>query len=124
MVMQLTVGERHESVVFEALMEQGSVKRVGPGRPRIRPKRIAGDKAYSSSQIRQYLRQRGIAITIPRKSNERRRGPFDPELYRQRNQIERAFNRLKQSRRVATRYEKHGSNYLAMVTIAAILMWL
>lgn len=81
MVMQLTVGERHESVVFEALMEQGSVKRVGPGRPRIRPKRIAGNKAYSSGKILQYLRQRGIAITIPRKSNERRRGPFDPELY-------------------------------------------
>ena len=122
--MLLTVGERHESVVLEALMEQGAVKRVGPGRPRIRPKRIAGDKAYSSAKIREYLRARWIAITIPRKSNERRRGPFDKEMYRQRNQVERAFNRLKQSRRVATRYEKHGSNYLAMVTIAAILMWL
>ena len=54
--MLLTVGERHESVVFEALMEQGAVKRVGPGRPRIHPKRIAGDKAYSSAKIREYLR--------------------------------------------------------------------
>ena len=122
--MLITVGERHEAVVFEELMEQGAVKRVGRGRPRIRPKRVAGDKGYSSGKIRKYLRRRGIGATIPRKSNERRRGPFNKEVYRQRNQVERAFNRLKQYRRVATRYEKHGSNYLAMVTIAAILMWL
>ena len=122
--MLITVGERHEAVVFEELMEQGAVKRVGRGRPRIRPKRVAGDKAYSSGKIRKYLRRRGIGATIPRKSNERRRGPFNKEVYRQRNQVERAFNRLKQYRRVATRYEKHGSNYLAMVTIAAILIWL
>ena len=122
--MLITVGERHEAVVFEELMEQGAVKRVGRGRPRIRPKRVAGDKGYSSGKIRKYLRRRGIGATIPRKSNERRRGPFNKEVYRQRNQVERAFNRLKQYRRVATRYEKHGSNYLAMVTIAAILLWL
>ena len=74
----LTVGERHEAVVFEQLMEQGAVKRASSGRPRIRPRRVVGDKGYSSSKIRLYLRQRGIRLTIPRKDNERRRGKFDP----------------------------------------------
>jgi transposase len=120
----LTVGERHETVVFEQLMEQGAVKRVGGGRPRLRPKRLSGDKGYSSNKIRAYLRRRGIRLTIPRKENERHRGKFDKSLYRQRNQVERCFNRLKQSRRIATRYEKKAENYLAMLTLASIMMWL
>lgn len=70
----LTVGERHEAVVFESLMTQGSVKRPGAGRPRLRPLRVVGDKGYSSGSIRRYLRRRGIRLTIPRKDNERRRG--------------------------------------------------
>lgn len=120
----LSVGERHEAVVFEQLMEQGAVKRDGAGRPRVRPKRVSGDKGYSSGKIRRYLRRRGIRITIPRKDNERRRGKFDKALYRQRNRVERCFNRLKQYRRIATRYEKKAVNYLAMLTIASIIMWL
>ncbi len=68
------MGERHEAVVFESLMRQGSVKRPGAGRPRLRPLRVVGDKGYSSGSIRRYLRRRGIRITIPRKDNERRRG--------------------------------------------------
>lgn len=105
-------------------MKQGSVKRADKGRPRLRPKRIAGDKAYSSQKIRRYLRRRGIRCTIPRKSNEHRGGKFDKALYRQRNWVERCFNRLKQYRRVATRYEKKAQNYLAMLTLASILLWL
>ena len=49
---------------------------------------------------------------------------FDPQQYRQRNWIERMFNRLKQFRRIATRYEKRADNYLAMLNLAAILLWL
>lgn len=120
----VTVGERHETVVFEQLMEQGAVKRSGAGRPRLRPKRVSGDKGYSSGQIRRYLRRRGIRITIPRKDNERHRGKFDKSLYRERNRVERCFNRLKQYRRIATRYEKKAENYLAMLTLASIMMWL
>ena len=105
-------------------MEQGSVKRVGPGRPRLRPIRIVGDKGYNSRIIRRYLRRRGIRLTIPRKSNERRRGKFDKSIYRQRNLVERCFNRLKQFRRIATRYEKNAENYLAMLTLASIFLWL
>ena len=63
-------------------------------------------------------------MTIPRKSNEHRGGPFDRAIYRTRNRIERLINRLKQFRRVATRYEKRAENYQAMLTIAAIKVWL
>ena len=120
----LTAGQRHEAVVFERLMEQGQVKRNGRGRPRVRPIRVVGDKGYSSGSNRRFLRRRGIRGTIPRRSNERRRGKFDRSIYRERNRVERTINRLKQFRRVATRYEKRAENYLAMLMIAAIFLWL
>lgn len=100
----LTVGERHEAVVEEQLMAQGAVKRAGAGRPRLRPRRVVGVMGYSSGNIRRYLRRRGIRLTIPRKANECRRGKLDKSIYRQRNLVERCFNRLKQFRRIATRY--------------------
>ncbi len=120
----LTVGERHETVVFEQLMEQGAVRRTAGGRPRLRPRRVVGDKGYSSGAIRRYLRRRGIRFTIPRKDNEKHRGKFDKSIYRTRNVVERCFNRLKQFRRIATRYEKNAENYLAMLTLASIQLWL
>jgi len=120
----LTPGQRHEATAFEALMEQGAVKRVGRGRPRRRPRRIVGDKGYSSGKIRRYARRRGINVTIPRKRNERRRGPFDRAAYRARNLVERLIGRCKQFRRLATRYEKRAENYRAMWVIAALLLWL
>jgi transposase len=120
----VTPGQRHEAVVFEPIMEQGAVKRAGRGRPRLRPARVVTDTGYSSRRNRRYLRRRGIRFTIPRRANERRRGPFDRQVYRGRNRVERTINRLKQFRRVATRYEKLAVNYQAMVTIAAILLWL
>lgn len=124
MTFWLTVGERHEAVVFEQLMQQGAVKRAGAGRPRLRPHRVVGDKGYSSRAMRRYLRRRGSRLTIARKVNERHRGKFDKSIYRQRNLVERCFNRLKQFRRIATRYEKKRENYLAMLTLASILLWL
>jgi transposase len=120
----LTPGQQHEATVFEQLMTGGVVKRPGGGRPRVRPKRVCGDKGYSSRKIRSYLRRRGIRYTIPRKRNERRTGPFDKVLYRLRNRVERAINRLKQFRRIATRYEKKAENYMAMLHIGSILLWL
>jgi transposase len=102
----LTVGQRHEAVMFAPLMEQGAVKQAGPGRPRIRPERVAGDKGYTGQPNREYLRRRGIGAVIPRRANESRQGTrFDREAYRERNRVERTLNRLKQYRRIATRYE-------------------
>jgi transposase len=71
------------------------------------------------------LRGKHIHAVIPRLSNEPRRGTrFDRAAYRERNQVERRINRLKQFRRVATRYEKLAATFTAFVTIAAILLWL
>lgn len=61
---------------------------------------------------------------MPRRADERRRGPFDRAVYRQRNRVERLINRLKQSRRLATRYEKRGINHHAMWLVGCILLWL
>jgi transposase len=124
MTFVLTAGQRHEATKLEVLMEQGAVKRVGRGRPKIRPKRILGDKGYSSRKIRRYLKRRGIGSTIPRRCDETRTGPFNRALYKERNFVERLMNRLKQFRRVATRYEKRAVNFLAMVTLASIMLWL
>ena len=123
MVVLITAGQRHEQIMFEALMETGAVKRATGGRPRVRPQRVAGDKGYSSRRIRRYLRRRRIGIVIARQKRERR-VRFDKAAYRQRNVVERLINRLKQFRRIATRYEKRAVNYLAMLTIAAIVLWL
>jgi transposase len=120
----LTGGERHEQTVFEMLMEPGAVRRVGRGRPRIRPQRLVGDKGYSTDKVRGYLRRRGIGVVIPYRADQPARSSFDRCTYRERNRIERLVNRLKQFRRVATRYEKRASNYLGMLTVAAIVLWL
>ena len=103
-------------------MEQGAIRQT-IGRPRIRPKRVVGDKGYTSANFRTYLRKRGIQSTIARRSNERRRGAFNKELYRHRNKVERLIGRIKEFRRIATRYEKRALNYAAMLTIAAIFLW-
>jgi transposase len=112
----LTGGERQEQIALERLLDQGAIHRPGRGRPRLRPLKVAGDKAYSSPTAR--------TPVIPTKSNARRNPRFDRAAYRQRNRIERLINRLKQSRRIATRYEKRAINYHAMVTIGMIKLWL
>ena len=124
MVFILSPGQRHDTVFFEPLMEAGAVNRPGPGRPKQRPDRVVGDKGYSSEDNRTYLRRRGIASTIPWRDNEQRTGPLDDAIYKLRNRVERLINRLKQYRRIATRYEKLAANYLAMLHIGSILLWL
>lgn len=119
----LQPGHRHESKVFEQVMEQGAVRRPN-GRFRRLPERVSGDKAYSNRRIRGYLRRKGVRVTTPRKADEHRRGPFDKQLYKLRARVEQLINRLKQFRRIATRYEKRAANYLGMVTLGAILLYL
>lgn len=120
----LTPGQRHEATQVAALLERGAVTRPR-GRPRIRPDRVVGDKGYTGRRIRGYLRRRGIGAVIPRRTTESRRGVrFDRAAYRERNRIERAINRLKQFRAVATRYDKLAAHYHALLTIACIRLWL
>jgi transposase len=118
----LTAGQDHEATVFEKAMDSVAVPTPN-GRLRRRPKRVAGDKAYSNKQIRAWLRRHGIAAVIARPKNQRRQR-FDKERYRQRNVVERLNGWLKERRRLATRYEKLAVNFLAMLKIAMCLWFL
>ena len=110
MTLVLTPGQAHEAPVFPQLLAQGAVRRPGRGRPRVRPIRVVGDKGYSSRAIRHACRRRGIRITIPRKANEGRSGPFDRTRYRLRHRVENLIARCKQFRSLATRYDKRGDS--------------
>ena len=120
MVAVLTGGERHEQIALGMLLDNGAIRRASRGRPRLRPRRPAGDKGYSSPTARSRLHRWHVRPVIPSKSNQRRQPCFDLDAYRQRNRIER----LKQFRRIATRYEKRSGNYLAMVMLGMVLLWL
>ncbi|MBL1093371.1 IS5 family transposase [Streptomyces sp. 9-7] len=130
----LTPGQRHDSICAQPLLERIRVPRLGMGRPRCRPDQVIADKAYSSRGFRTYLRKRGIAHTVPEKTDQRRhrhnrgrrggRPPgFDGQVYRQRNVVERCFNRLKGFRGIATRYDKTATSYEAAVSLASFLLW-
>jgi len=124
MTLVLTPGQAHEAPVFPQLLAQGAVKRPGRGRPRLRPGRVVGDKGYSSRAIRQHCRRRGMRITIPRKANEQRTGPFDRGLYRLRHRVENLISRCKQYRSLATRYDKRAESYRALWVIACTILWI
>ena len=120
----LTGGEHHEVVAFPDLVKGGKIKRQGRGRSTHRSRYLVGDKAYSSGELRQQLRRQGTTPIIPKRSNQKRRGRFNWGLYRERNQVERIINWLKQYRRIAPHYEKYAINYLAMLMIGTIRLWL
>ena len=85
---------------------------------------LLADKAYDADWLRRSIEEAGAAPNIPSKTNRRWVACFSRTLYRERNRIERFFNKIKHRRRVATRYEKHASNFLAMIKLAAIRLWL
>lgn len=119
MAVTVTAGQRHESTQFEAVL--GSVRVAVPvGRPRRRPRRLAGDKGYSYRRIRRYLRRRGIVAVIPTRKDQRRIPTFDKATYRRRNVVEHCLGWLKERRRLATRFEKLAENFLAMVKLAML----
>lgn len=118
----LTPGQESDIRQAQALMETGAIRRSS-GQIRLRPRRLVADKGYTSQAFRSYLHQKYVRCTIPRRSNERRRGSFEKSHYRKRNIIERLINRLKQFRRIATRYEKRAANFSAMITIASISLF-
>ena len=128
-------GQRSDARGFAPVMDRLRLARAGPGRPRTRPDRVLGDKAYSSAGIRAHLRDRGIAAAIPVKDDQARhrtargsrggRPPsFDPQAYKARNSVERAINRLKRARAVALRTDKRLYVYTATVNVATIDLWL
>jgi transposase len=120
----LTAGERHEQTAFHQLIAQGAVKRNGPGRPKLRPRVLLGDRGYTGTPVRDELRRCGISAAVPQLVTESTPRLMDWSLYRERNVVERLVGRLKEYRRIATRYDKLAAAYLAFVQLAAIRMWL
>jgi transposase len=89
-----------------------------------RPAALIGDKGYDSDAIREDAWFHGTDPVIPTKSNRKIQRPVDKALYALRNRIERFFNKLKNARRVATRYDKTVDSFLAMIQLASIKIWL
>ena len=83
-----------------------------------------GDKGYDSQKLVERIEGRGAEAVIPPRSNRNETREYDRHLYKERNLVERFMNRIKQCRRVATRYEKTARNFLAFVRVAAILVLL
>jgi transposase len=97
------------------------------GRPRCRPLRLAGDKGYSYDRIRTWLRRHGVKAVIPRRKDQRPddgRVKFDRATYKRRAVVEQCVGWLKESRALATRFDKLAVNYLATVKLAMIQRYL
>lgn len=107
----LSAGQTHDIKVAPALVKG------------VRAGAYIGDKAYDSEEFIESLKKlnQSADIVIPTRSNKKEQRQIDENLYKDRNKIERWFNRIKQCRRVATRYDKQAVTYLAFVYIAAII---
>ena len=110
----LTGGETSDYLAVPALLNM----------PVTKPKAMLADKGYDSDDVRSSLLMKGILPIIPSKSNRKQSIECDFERYKDRNRIERMFNRLKQFRRIATRYEKTAKSYLSFLCLAAAKLWL
>jgi transposase len=84
---------------------------------------MLGDKAYDSAELRGELNEHGTKPVIPNRSNRKQPFSFNKRLYKERRRIENAFGRLKDFRRIATRYDRLALNFLASVCLAAVLVW-
>ncbi|HAT7955662.1 TPA: IS5 family transposase, partial [Legionella pneumophila] len=85
---------------------------------------LLADKAYDSNEFRQELKNRGITAVIPSKKNRILLIEHDTHIYKERNYVERFFNRVKSFRRIATRYDKTAVMFLGALTLVSIILWL
>ena len=117
----LTQGNRNECPVFDALLGDALANTGG-----ALPERLAADRGYSAGRIRAGLSAMGVEPVIPYRRTEHvaDRPPLDAAAYRGRNVVERCVGRLKEMRRIGTRYEKLASSYLAMLTLGMAVLYL
>jgi len=87
------------------------------------PRRLLADKGYDANSLRNMLAGKGCEAVIPSTRSRKRPIPYDAVAYRARNMIERAFCRLKDFRRIATRYDKLAQNFMSAIAIAAVILW-
>ena len=111
--LKLTEGHAHDGRSAADMLEN-----VGAGQT------LLADRAYDSNLLRDKLAERGAWANIKPMSGRIAKPPFSRFLYRYRNLVERFFNKLKHYRAIATRYEKHAANYLALVKLAAARIWM
>ena len=113
MRIDITGAQTHDSKAFGAFLDWAEP-----------PLAIVADKAYGSKSIRQAIADEGALAVIPSKSNAKAPVAHDADLYAMRNLVERFFCKMKDMRRLTTRYEKLKRNFMAMVHIFAIRCWL
>ena len=85
---------------------------------------VLADKGYDSDDLLRYVASLKAEAVIPAKKNRAVQRPLNRELYKDRNKVERFFNRVKHYRRIATRYEKTARNYMAMLHLVSTMVWL
>jgi transposase len=131
----LTAGQVGDSSMMSLVLDAIAVPRLTGGLPRCRPEKVLANKAYSSASNRPLLRSKGIRTVIPERAvqiaNRKRRGraggwptSFDSSGYKGRNVVERAFDKAKHWRGVATRYDKLALTYRAGFVMGLTVEWL
>ena len=125
---QLTPGQQHEATMLEPLLDAVAIGGK-PGRPRRRFEVVAGDKGYDSTAARQAIAERGSTPLIPHRKLRDGSYPagsegFDKIQYKRRNVVERLIGRIKECRRVATRYDKLAVTFRSFILLAFIRIWL
>jgi transposase len=124
----VTPGQQHEATVLEPLLD--AVALAGrPGRPRRRFATVAGDKGYDFPRVRAAIQRRGALALIPRRKRPDGSYPqpaaaFDKTQYKRRNVVERLIGKLKENRRIATRYDKLAESFRCFVLLGFIRIWL
>jgi transposase len=111
--LKLTEGQAHDGRSAVGLLDNVSAGQI-----------LLGDRGYDSNILRAEIAERGAWANIKPMPNRVNIPPFSPWLYRYRNLVERFFSKLKHFRAVATRFEKHDANYLALVKLAATRIWM
>ncbi len=112
-VLKLTPGQAHDGRSAADMLDGLSEGQI-----------LLADRAYDSDALRETMDKRGAWACIKPISSRKETPAFSPFLYRYRNLVERFFNKLKHFRAIATRFEKLPENYLALVKLAAIRIWL